>query len=247
MTEEESSGALIQTDADREKHIDTCWKRIGVWAKDGATCTMLQEVIHCRNCPTYVQAGRQCLSGHVLENTEEMQEISDLYRQPKTKSEQGLQKVTLFRLGKEWFALDASIVRNILRLEPCCWVPHRSSVGIKGIANIDGDALVVVSLDKLLGVNGDAAQKNESTEEQGRVNKTYPRMITLGNTGKSLVVEVDEVWGQAKYSSENIMPLPSTVSQAVQKYSIGLLEMKGKLVGLLDATLLLYGLEQAMK
>lgn len=247
MAEEKSSGELIQPDTGLKQQVDTCWQRIGVWAKDGATCTMLQEVIHCRNCPTYAQAGRHCLSGHLLANTEEMQKSSDLYRQPKTKSDQGLIKVTLFRLGCEWFALDASIVRNILRLEPCCWVPHRSSRGIKGIANIDGDALVVVSLDKLLGVNVDAAQKSESTEEQGRINKAYPRMITLGNTCKSLVVEVNEVWGQTKYSSAKIMPLPSTVSKAVQKYSIGLLEMEGKLVGLLDATLLLYGLEQAMK
>jgi chemotaxis-related protein WspD len=66
MAEEESSRELIQTDAEPSQQIDACWQRIGVWAANGATCPVLQDVIHCRNCPTYVQAGRRCLANQPL-------------------------------------------------------------------------------------------------------------------------------------------------------------------------------------
>lgn len=245
MAEDESSPDIIQTDVDARESIDACWQRIGVWATNGATCPELKDVIHCRNCPTYVQAGRHCLAGQPLADDQEMLQYSEQYRQAKIQADPGLRKVTLFRLGDEWFALDTAMVGSILKPQPCCWVPHRSNKGIKGIANIDGDALVVVSLAKLLGIS--ASQSQDSEHSQGVVNKAYPRMVTLGKSDKPLVVEVDEVWGQSRYSADKVMPLPSTVSKAVQKYSIGLLELDGTLVGLLDASLLLYGLEQAMK
>lgn len=245
MAEEESSPELIQTDADTRKPVDACWQRIGVWATHGATCPELKDVIHCRNCPVYVQAGRHCLSGQPLADGQEMQQYSELYRQAKVQTAAGLHKVTLFRLGDEWFVLDAAVVGSILKPQPCCWVPHRSNKGVKGIANIDGDALVVVSLAKLLGIAAGSSRDVDNGSEAAH--KAYPRMMTLGKSDKPLVVEVDEVWGQSRYSADDVMPLPSTVSKALQKYSIGLLELEGRLVGLLDASLLLYGLEQAMK
>ncbi|WP_020583815.1 chemotaxis protein CheW [Endozoicomonas elysicola] len=245
MAENESQEALIQNDsvAETAAEIDACWQEIGVWASHGATCPVLNDVIHCRNCPTYVQAGRDCLSGQLLPDAAEMEHYSAFYRQAKQYSDSGLRKVTLFRLGAEWFALDTAVVGSILKPQPCCWVPHRSSRGIKGIANVDGDALVVVSMAKLLGIRA----LESSDEPDQETHKAYPRMMTIGKTDKPLVIEVDEVWGQARYSSESVIPLPSTVSKAAHKYSIGLLQLEDKRVGLLDSTLLLYGLEQAMK
>lgn len=243
MAENESSGALIHTESISGAEVDACWQSIGVWASHGATCPVLQDVIHCRNCPTYVQAGRDCLSTQLLPDDIEMEKYSEFYRQAKGSSDSGLRKVTLFRLGAEWFALDTGVVGSILKPQSCCWVPHRSSRGIKGIANIDGDALVVVSLSALLGIR--AGEVDGEFEQDNH--KSYPRMMTIGKSDQPLVIEVDEVWGQARYCSEHVIPLPSTVSKAAHKYSVGLLQLEDKRVGLLDSALLLYGLEQAMK
>ncbi|WP_066014239.1 chemotaxis protein CheW [Endozoicomonas atrinae] len=241
MAEEESSSELIQTDY--QSQVDACWRSIGVWASHGATCSILNEVIHCRNCQVYIQAGRDCLSDQLLPDADEMQKYSEFYREKKTASDSGWSKVTLFRLGSEWFALDTDIVMSVFKPQSCCWVPHRSNRGIKGIANVDGDALVVVSLSQLLGI---VAEESNDNVERG-VSKAYPRMLAIGKSDKPMVVEVDEVWGQSRYNAEHVLPLPSTVSKAAHKYSVGLIQLEDKRVGLLDAALLLYGLEQAMK
>ena len=38
-----------------------CWGSIGVWGDDRPRCSVLEAVLHCRNCEIFENAGRELL------------------------------------------------------------------------------------------------------------------------------------------------------------------------------------------
>lgn len=221
-----------------EEKIDNCWRRIGVWAKRGATCPKLNDVIHCRNCNVYINAGRQMLNRDNLSNAKDMFERSKLYTLPVKNKTVGTNKNTVFRLGTEWFSLDSSMVREVIEPRLLRWIPHLSGRLVEGMANINGDPVLVISLKKLLSVD----ESNISIEILQR--RIYPRWIVIEDDKGAFAFLADEVYGTFRFLLDDLRDLPETVNKSMQSYVKGLVDIETWPVAILDGDLLLYGIEQ---
>jgi chemotaxis-related protein WspD len=220
--------------------IDRCWMRIGVWAPGGATCPILKEVIHCRSCNVYSKGGREYLRQSIISDAGDIIARSKTYAAPTTSRKKEGKSILVFRLGVEWLALEMTFVQKILNEKPVRWIPHLSGKLIKGIANFDGDALLVFSVRDLLGID----EETNVTQQDRR--KVYSRMVVFGNEENRIMFPVDDIYGRHQYAPESLRPLPDTLSQAKINYSQGLIGIDDRQVGILHGDLLLYGIEQAL-
>lgn len=229
--------------------VDACWKRIGTWSSEGSSCPKLQTAVHCRNCSTYIDAGRQLLAQQALPDERERRELGHYYNQIRVGTATDVRKATIFRIGVEWLALDAGKIIGVLEPRPLCPLPHHNAGCVRGIANIDGDTLVVLSLHQLLGIKSGAetAVTGQPKIDSGDHRRIYPRMIKLGTTGLPVIVSVDEIYGRITYTEEEIRPTPDTVGKAMGTFTRGLIEKEQKIIGILDSDLFFCGLEQAIK
>ena len=105
--------------------------------------------------------------------------------------------VLIFRLCQEWFALPASLCRQVLPATPAHTLPHRSNSTLIGIINVAGEMLLKVFLKEVLGKLSDYALDTQSDESCDRA---YPRMVIVEKmkTDGTLAVwafEVDELEG----------------------------------------------------
>jgi chemotaxis-related protein WspD len=87
---------------------DRCWNAIGV--SGDRSCAELLEMIHCRNCPVYAQAGRSLLEREIPANYQ--LEWATSVAEEKTEPAAGTLSVVIFRLGQEWLALSALLFQN---------------------------------------------------------------------------------------------------------------------------------------
>lgn len=223
------------------EEVDNCWRRIGVWAKQGASCPILSEAIHCRNCDVYINAGREMLNRENLSNAKDMFERSKSYTLPIENKKVGTNKITVFRLGAEWFSLDSAMVREIIEPGMSRWVPHVSGGLVEGVANINGDPLLVISLKKLLGVD------ELTIQDKTLMRRVYPRWVVIEDDKGALAFLADEVYGTFRYLPEELREVPETVGKTMMSYVKGLVDVETWPVGILDGGLLLYGIEQGLR
>ena len=91
-----------------------CWNQIGVWSRQAAKCDKLPEVVHCRNCEVYTNAGRQALERRVSEEYSE--QWMQTYAQVQSEARRKADSLVAFRLGKEWFGLSTLYFKSIENL-----------------------------------------------------------------------------------------------------------------------------------
>jgi len=220
-----------------ESQINDCWNRIGIWSSEGASCPELLQVVHCRNCETYIETGRRMLDRKI--SRVDAAERTEFYRQPLARENEIEYQVTLFRLGEEFLALENKYIEAVIVPRECRWIPHVSGKIVKGLINVNGEQILVVGVDKLLGIE---EQTSLAAEQMHR--HLFPRMILIRNGQSILAFHVDEVIGGHRFNRGDIKSVPDTVGKAIVTYSIGLLDVAQGQAGLLDGMLLLYGLEQ---
>lgn len=220
--------------------IDRCWARIGVWSRDGASCPTLEDVHHCRHCKVYANAGREYFKQNSIIDAREIFSRSESIAAPRAARRQAGKSVVVFRIGVEWLALETTLVNQVLNEKQVRWIPHRSGSLIKGIMNFDGNAIIVFSIRDLLGIDeaADFARQDKC--------QVYPRMLVVGNDESRMTFPVDDVYGRHQIFVDTLRPLPDTLSQAMVSYLTGLVEIGERQVGILDGTLLIYGVEQAL-
>ena len=91
---------------------DRCWKRIGVWGREMPRCPKLDQVIHCRNCEVFTQAGRNLLERALPEEYKE--EWGSILVKKKGEEPTGAIAVVVFRVESEWMALPAGLFAEII-------------------------------------------------------------------------------------------------------------------------------------
>lgn len=219
--------------------IHDCWNRIGVWGRETPRCSRLEEVIHCYNCEVFRAAGR-AMHARALPSgyQEEWTEIVASRKQEQART--GLAAM-VFRLGREWLALPASIVEEVVELRTVHNLPHRSSPVLCGLVNIRGKLQLCVSLAALLGI-----EAGEAREQKKEHRSIYPRMLVVHNEQHRFVFAVDEALGTHRYAAKDLESLPATLTGALTKYSVGALQLGEKNVGLLDHELLLYSFARSL-
>ncbi|MDD5329426.1 MAG: chemotaxis protein CheW [Sulfuricella sp.] len=225
--------------ATAELHIHDCWNRIGVWGRETPRCPKLVQFTHCYNCDVYQAAGRM-LHARALPAGYQAEWTEIVASRKQAHARTGLAAV-VFRIGREWLAVPAGLVDEIVELRAVHGLPHRSSPILLGLVNIRGKLQLAVDIAELLGIaaGGGAALKKEHRS-------IYPRMLVVHNEQHRFVFAADEVLGTHRYAAKELESLPATLSGALTKYSAGALRLGDRNVGLLDHELLLYAFSRSL-
>jgi chemotaxis-related protein WspD len=208
--------------------LNDCWNRIGVWGN--RECVELKKVTHCRDCMVYSSAAAQLLGAELPQGYLERWTTQFATEQ---KVESGrIQAALVFRIGAEWLAMSPTNLQEIAEIRPIHSGPRGRSHSLLGLANIRGELLVCVALDRLLGFAETAPEKPRSRRA------IYRRMVVAGRKGSRFVFPVEEVHGIHRFKPEELMAIPSTVAKAQAIYLKGLILWQDKTVGCLDDQLL---------
>ena len=208
--------------------LNDCWNKIGVWGN--GECSELEKVTHCRNCIVYSAAAAQLL-GAELPPDYLQRWTTHFATEQKVESRQ-MQAALIFRIGGEWLALSPANLQEIAEGRPIHSVPRGRSDTLLGLANIRGELLVCLALDRVLGLQKPASEKSNSKRP------FYRRMVVAGREGSRFVFPVEEVYGIHRFNPNELKAVPSTVAKAQATYIKGILLWQDKSVGCLDDHLL---------
>jgi chemotaxis-related protein WspD len=111
-------------------------------------------------------------------------------------------------------------------------VPRGRSNTLLGLANIRGELLVCVALDRVLGLEKIRLEKPNSKRA------LYRRMVVAGREDSRFVFPVEEVHGIHWFDPKELKKVPSTVAKVRATYIKGLLLWQNKSVGCLNDQLL---------
>lgn len=218
--------------------IDDCWNRIGVWGHATPRCPKLESLIHCHACNVYGDAGRKLRDRPQPDGY--MEEWGRHYAQPlRRRALDVSEAVLIFRIGREWLALPARYVEEIIDPVSVRALPHHSSDSIKGIANIHGRLHICVSLSAVLGI--ECASEGQQTKR-----RIFPRMIVIQRSGSYFVFHADEVSGSCRFAVSELLDVPATLSRSLARFSQGVFRNGEETVGKLDDELLFYTLEKKL-
>jgi chemotaxis-related protein WspD len=170
-----------------------CWQTIGVTGD--RSCPELSAVIHCRNCGVFARAAAELLEqapppGYAAFWAENVA----LEAAPVEAST----SVVLFRLGREWLALDTAVLREVAGLRSVHPIPHRAHTLLEGLVNIRGELHLCLALDRLLEIPRDRRGPTA-------------RMIVLEHRSETWVFRADEVFGVERLPTSSLGGSPATL------------------------------------
>jgi chemotaxis-related protein WspD len=208
-----------------------CWNTIGV--EGDGSCAQLREVIHCRNCPVYSNAGLQLLERALPPGYR--RECTDYFRLQRKPARGSKISVVIFRVGPEWLALPTQAFQEVAEPRPVHSIPHRRHGLLLGLVNIRGELLLCVSVGRLLGVDHNTALEKLRTY--------HDRLLVVAWDGKRLVFPADEVHGIHHFHAGEAAPPPPASAKA--GFTQGVFSWQEKLVGWLEPQLLFSALSRS--
>ena len=207
--------------------INDCWNRIGVWRTGKERCPELDHVVHCRNCPVFSKTGRQLLRSTPPEGYSS--EWTKILSSEKDIKQVNVKTAFVFRAGSEWLALPAHMIQEVVNMGSIHSIPNINSKSLRGVVNIHGRLQICVSIGRVLGL-----EKLERTEEQLDPEYISPeRLVVVLQENHIVAFPVSEVTGLVRYTPEMLKDLPVTVSGSKAVYTMGILHLDGKDVGML--------------
>ncbi|MCA1325920.1 chemotaxis protein CheW [Herbaspirillum sp. alder98] len=217
--------------------IDDCWNHIGV--RGDSSCPELVTHYRCLNCPTYASAALVLLD-RAIEGGAVAQEWAQSAEQAAQYATGGdttgvRESALVFRIGDEWLALSTAAVLEVADSRPVHSLPHQRNGAVLGVLNIRGALRICISLAALFEISDQAIR-----------NTGQPYMVVALHEGQTLVFPVDEVAGVQRFDAATVEPVPTTLAQTATPYARGLLDWRGRKVGLLDHGLLFYALARSM-
>jgi chemotaxis-related protein WspD len=164
------------------------------------------------------------------------------YASPVERPRTDFASALVFRLGSEWLAFSMAHLDRVADASVVHSLPHRRRAATAGLVNVGGDLVVHVSLSGLLGVET-AGAAEDTVGERRRVVR---RLVVLADSRGRLAITVDEVWGVHHYTREDLRAIPPTLARAATSYTTSMLQVDGRVVGLLDAPRVLEALSVAI-
>jgi chemotaxis-related protein WspD len=214
--------------------IADCWNKIGV--RGDGSCPELQQHIHCRNCPTYTAAAAGLLDRDLP--SAYLDEWKDHFSQERRLGELDTESIVVFRIGDEWLGLPTAAFSEFVDMRAIHSLPHRRHGVLLGLANVRGELLICVSLDKVLGI------AKEATKPRQRA--AYSRLVVIRNKDGRIVFPVDEVHGIHRFHPGELTAVPATVAKATATHTKAMLPWEGQAIGCLDDELLFYTLNRSL-
>jgi len=209
--------------------IEDCWNEIGVWRKGGEECPRLADVVHCRNCDRYMNAGRVLLGRQLPEDYgndwSNLQSRKSLTQADKT-------SCVIFRLGDEWFAMPVGVFSEVNPMRMIHDIPHNTSKILRGVVNIRGELKVCVSLGNLIGLT--KGKKKSAKKENMSQETCTTRLVMINHDKYEVVFPVSEIAGVHRYDKNDLGKLPSTIPNDSNHYFLGSVEWKNSDVACID-------------
>ncbi len=135
---------------------------------------------------------------------------------------ESIKQVVVFKLGREEFGFDISVVRGINSVQDITKV-HRSAPHIQGVMNLRGKLLTVVNLRTRLGM------------EPLREDDGDAKIIVIDCPNPPVGFMVDEVSEVVSIAPESIEKAPTSVTSGMDvQYVLGIAKLDGRLVTLID-------------
>lgn len=135
---------------------------------------------------------------------------------------QGGDQFVIFKLGKEEFGFEVSVVREIHTMDMVAKV-HRSAEYIEGVTNLRGKLLTVINLRKRFGM------------EPAPEGKGASKVIVVDSPDAPVGFLVDEVIEVARIEKACIENAPSYIVKGIEsEYVIGIAKLDDRLVTLID-------------
>ena len=217
---------------------DRCWKRIGVWGNELPRCPKLEEVIHCRNCQVFTQAGRNLLERPLPEAYKD--EWGTILVKKKGKEPVGAIAVVVFRIASEWMALPAGLFAEIIEDVSIHTLPHRKTPVLLGLVNVHGEIQLCVSLKHLMNLE-------DETVKKGAPEKEKKRLMVVSKDGEQWVFPVNEIHGIHHFNPGLLQNVPVTIAKSKSTFTEGIFKWDAKHVALLDDELLFYTLKRSLQ
>lgn len=149
--------------------------------------------------------------------------------------------VLLFRLSEETLAVPARLLRLTTPYTAPAPIPGRSSGILRGLCNIRGELVLCADLRRMLGLKeGGSSSSDEEGGEDTR------RMVVIGPADASWVFAVDGLIGVERVDGGALQAPPMTVEHAIGAFVLGLAEIDGAQVTVLDGERILDGFKAAL-
>jgi len=209
--------------------IDDCWNRIGVYSRTQQRCSMLATLLHCYNCQKYIDAGRLLLDRDLDE--EYRRELTKIFSREKSDAPKNIISAFAFKAGREWLAIIASFIEEIVEMGMIHTIPHRSNRTFRGMVNVRGKLELCFSIGGILGI------EKSDMRDTGSYHSPE-RLVVACRDNFRIVFPVTEVLGLIRFSPTQIQEVPVTVSHARAAFTKGVIPYDNLAIGFLDEAVL---------
>ncbi len=209
-----------------DQKIVSCWNSIGVWGRVQPRCALLKDIIHCRNCEKFVEAGREVLSKLPAHNlhTDWTTQIAEAKERRNTEQN----SLLVFRIGASWFGLSCAVLDEVCAQRRIRSIPNVDSLVVKGLVNISGKVQLCFSLGQLFKI-----EKYTGTRERRK--SLYDSLIVAVWNGRKYVFPVNEILGIYSYGNHALTPLESPKENPEARFFSGKLLIDTYTIHFLDA------------
>ncbi|MEO6351969.1 MAG: chemotaxis protein CheW [Oxalobacteraceae bacterium] len=216
--------------------IHDCWNRTGV-AGD-LSCEKLVAHVHCRNCDVFASAAQRNLQRPV--GDEYKKEWASHFRRAQSDANKNDTSALVFRIGREWLALQTNLFIAVAPQATPHVIPHRSGSGLIGIVNLSGKLYPCISLADLLGID-----ERDSPPAKGR--HTFARLLLLQWEEQAFALPVADLHGIVRYFSAAVRAPATTINKGLSHFLSGVITHENLHIGCLDAALIGYQLARTLR
>jgi len=200
---------------DKKKSTVDCWNRIGVWAHGNTSCTKLSQVSHCRNCLSYIRAGRHKLD-QAVSTDYDMSWVNVWLDRQRDDAQKTAQRLLLFHLGQDdYFGLPLAQVVEVLPMREPNPVPHTNQHILRGLTHLRGVVCMYISLCGLL-----SRPPIMFTDDM-----QHKRLICIEIDGQSMVFAVAQIHGITDYQPASVQPLPDSLPLQQRELCQGMISL----------------------
>lgn len=171
-----------------------------------------------------------------------LDEWSRRLAQPEAMADRQQHGMIVFRLNREFLALDTAILLEVAAPRPIHAIPHKSSAVLLGLVNMRGQLRLCVSLHGLLGVEPETMSGERGSAAEAA--NARSRMLIAQDQTSPWVFPVEEVIGIVRPSESDLREVPATFGKT-SSFSKAVFGWGGHTVGYLDEARLFHALRSA--
>ncbi len=200
-----------------------CWNRIGVYGD--SSCDILDRYDHCKNCPVYVEGGRKLFKREIPEDL--VAEWTEQFSLPKETDSETTESLIVFRISDEWLAVRTVCFIEAVDNKFIHYVPSRSNDYLLGLANVNGELLMCISLSSFLSLPAVAPDYESKS-------KIYKSLLVMERNGESYVFPVEENYGVVKIDTSMYKESSATITKSTVTLTNSTFDLSDKTVSIID-------------